>query len=148
VTRSGDSSTASSASFATNDQAGAQNCGVNNGAASSRCDYEARLATVMFAPGETTKTVSVFIVDDSLAEGPETFSVALSNPLNATLGSTTATVTISDNDIANGSNPIDMPDFFVRQHYLDFLNREARHQRSQLLGKQFRNAIATHSVWL
>jgi len=80
---------------------------------------------VTFAPGETTKTVSVFIVDDSLKEGSETFSVGLTNASNATLGTATATVTIADNDAANGSNPIDMPDFFVRQHYLDFLNREA-----------------------
>jgi hypothetical protein len=33
-------------------------------------------------------------------------------------------VTINDNDAVNGPNPIDKPEFFVRQHYLDFLNRE------------------------
>jgi hypothetical protein len=33
-------------------------------------------------------------------------------------------VTINDNDTVNGANPIDNTDFFVRQHYLDFLNRE------------------------
>src|SRR5262249_12866606 len=83
-------------------------------------------ATVQFAPGETTKTVSVFIIDDSYAEGAETFNVNLSSPVGATLGSpATATVTITDNDTANGPNPIDTPDFFVRLHYLDFLNREA-----------------------
>src|SRR4030095_4092486 len=33
--------------------------------------------------------------------------------------------TITDNDAATGANPIDNPDFFVRRHYIDFLNREA-----------------------
>jgi len=28
-------------------------------------------------------------------------------------------------DVAPGTNPIDAPDFFVRQHYIDFLGREA-----------------------
>ena len=37
---------------------------------------------------------------------------------------TTATVTITDNDAVTGFNPIDNTAFFLRQHYLDFLNRE------------------------
>ena len=37
----------------------------------------------------------------------------------------TASVTVTDNDVAPSSlNPIDLPTFFVRQHYVDFLNRE------------------------
>jgi len=35
-----------------------------------------------------------------------------------------ATVTIIDNDLGNGPNPINDPAFFVRMQYLDFLNRE------------------------
>jgi len=34
----------------------------------------------------------------------------------------TETITITDNDTAMGANPIDVPGFFVREHYLDFLN--------------------------
>src|SRR6185295_19212633 len=34
------------------------------------------------------------------------------------------TLTITENDGSNGTNPIDTPGFFVRQHYIDFLNRE------------------------
>jgi CSLREA domain-containing protein len=125
ITRFGDTSGAGSVSFATGDLAGTQNCNVAVGVASSRCDYEARLATVRFAPGETSKTITVFVVDDSYLEGPETFTVNLSNPSGVTLGATsTATVTIVDNDLATGPNPIDQTGFFVNLHYLDFLNRE------------------------
>jgi CSLREA domain-containing protein len=124
VTRSGDASGAASVSFATSDAAGAQNCNVVTGVASSRCDYETRLATIQFAAGETSKAISVFIIDDSYLEGPETFNATLSNPSGASLGSpATATVTINDNDNFNGPNPIDTAAFFVRVHYLDFLNR-------------------------
>jgi CSLREA domain-containing protein len=124
VTRSGDTSGAASVSFATSDSAGAQNCNVVTGVASSRCDYETRLATIQFAAGETSKAVSVFIIDDSYLEGPETFNATLSNPSGASLGApATAVLTINDNDNSNGPNPIDTASFFVRAHYLDFLNR-------------------------
>jgi hypothetical protein len=80
-----------------------------------------------FAAGDTSKSFDIFITDDSYAEGNETFSVALSNPVgtNFTLGGVaTVTVTITDNEAANGANPIATVPFFVRQHYIDFLGRE------------------------
>ncbi|PYS62142.1 MAG: hypothetical protein DMF74_14270 [Acidobacteria bacterium] len=125
ITRSGDTSAAASVSFATSDLAGAQSCNVVNGVASSRCDYETRLATVKFAPGETSKIVSILIQDDSYLEGPETFSVRLSNAVGGFIGAPPeATVTITDNDLANGPNVNDTSPAFVRAHYLDFLSRE------------------------
>ena len=49
----------------------------------------------------------------------------MSNPTGASLGLTSsATITIIDNDAANEANPIDDTAFFVRQHYRDFLSRE------------------------
>jgi len=58
--------------------------------------------TLTFAAGETSKTQSIAIVDDTAVEGNETFNVLLGNPTGgATLGSiTTAAVTIQDNDTA------------------------------------------------
>ncbi len=125
VTRSGDTSGAATVGFATNDAAGLQNCNVFNGIASPRCDYINTIGTLQWAAGETSKSFSVAIIDDSYAEGTETFTVSLNNPSGATLGTpSTTTVMIVDNDVVTGPNPIDRTDFFVRQQYLDFLGRE------------------------
>lgn len=56
--------------------------------------------TLTFAPGETTKTIDVTVVDDALNEVDETVIVQLSNASNATLASGTHTLTITDNDPA------------------------------------------------
>jgi Ice-binding-like/Calx-beta domain len=125
VIRSGDTTAAASARFSTSDTAGAQNCNMLTGVASSRCDYEIRIKTVRFAPGETSKIISVFIIDDSYLEGPESFSVNLTDPSGGALGpQSTSVVNITDNLTPSGINPIDTTGFFVRLHYLDFLNRE------------------------
>lgn len=127
VTRSGNTTGMASISYTTSDSAGSSNCNVMGSAASSRCDYETTLGTLNFGPGETSKTITVFLVDDSYPENSEAFSATLSNPLGsgATLGTpATATVNITDSDSATSANPSDIPSFFVRQHYLDFLNRE------------------------
>jgi hypothetical protein len=125
ITRTGDTSAASTINYATSDNAGASNCNVVNHNASSRCDYLATIGTLHFLAGETSKTISIPIVDDSYAEGNESFTFTLSSPTGGTLGSpASATVTITDNETANGANPNDLAASFVRQHYIDFLNRE------------------------
>src|SRR5207245_7917165 len=100
--------------FATIDDASLQNCNVINGIASPRCDYEYTLGTLSWAAGDSSpKTFSVAIVDDSYAEGSETFRVSLNNPSGASLGTPSiATVTIIDNDSNNGSNPVDDANFY------------------------------------
>ncbi|MDX6559596.1 MAG: hypothetical protein QOF72_2645 [Blastocatellia bacterium] len=125
VSRTGDTSGSASVAFATNDAAGLQICNVVNHLASQRCDYLNSAGALAFAAGETSKSFSVSIIDDSYSEGDETFTVSLSNVSVASLGvPSTATITIVDNDAVNGPNPIDAATFFVRLHYLDFLNRE------------------------
>lgn len=121
VTRSGDASGSASVSYNTFDELGA-------GHASQKSDYEIALGSVSFAPGETSKTFRILIVNDAFVEGDETVSLALSNPIGTAsgLGSpNVAELKITDNDVvATTTNPIDDSQFFVRQHYLDFLNRE------------------------
>ncbi len=126
LTRSGDTTSSASVNYATIDAAGLTNCNVFNGIASPRCDYENTIGTATWAAGDaTSKTFSIAIIDDAYAEGTETFTIGLSNPTGAALGSpNTATVTITDNDSSNDPNPIDSTNFFVRQQYIDFLGRE------------------------
>src|SRR6266568_5147495 len=125
LSRTGDATSSANVSLTTSDSAGTQNCNVANGKASSRCDYIATIGTVQFAAGETSKSISIPIIDDSYAEGSETFSINLTSGFGTSLGAqSTATVTIIDNDSSTGPNPSDVSSFFVRQHYLDFLNRE------------------------
>jgi hypothetical protein len=68
------------------------------------------------------------VTNDVLAEGPETLTLTLSNPTGALpppAGS--FTLTINSDDAADGPSPVADPafnaQFFVRQHYLDFLGR-------------------------
>lgn len=125
VSRSGDTSGAATVSYATSDAASANLCSAINGNASSRCDYLTTLGTLNFAGGETSKVISIPVIDDAYAEGNESFTLALSNPTGATLGATAqVTITLNDNETVNGINPIDQASFFVREHYIDFLNRE------------------------
>src|SRR5207253_8617271 len=56
-----------------------------DGTASAGSDYVAHSGQVSFAPGETSHTVSIPIIGDTTPEASETFTVTLSNPVNATL---------------------------------------------------------------
>jgi uncharacterized protein (TIGR03118 family) len=121
ITRAGDASGAATVNFNTFDTSQA-------GHASQKSDYEISLGKVSFAPGETAKTVRILIVNDLFVEGNETVNLAISNPTGTGVGlgsPSQAELTLVDNDsVAPTTNPIDDSTFFVRQHYLDFLNRE------------------------
>ena len=96
-----------------------------DGTASEKSDYTASLATLRFEPNETTKTITIFLTNDALVESSENFFVILRGPDGAPASAPSqATITINSDDIAPGPNPIDSSDFFVRQHYRDFLNRD------------------------
>jgi uncharacterized protein (TIGR03118 family) len=121
VIRTGDTSGTATVNYNTFDESQA-------GHASQKSDYEISLGKLTFNPGETSKTFRILIVNDNFVEGDETISLALSNPSGTGVGlgsPNVSEVTILDNDAsASTANPIDDASFFVRQHYLDFLNRE------------------------
>jgi glucose/arabinose dehydrogenase len=127
VTRLGNTSAAATVNYATSDSASINCNAPNTGNASSRCDYEPTTGSLNFAAGETSKTITIPLVNDSYAEGNESFVVSLTSVSGngSALGSPAkTTITITDNDAINGPNAIDNSSFFVRQHYLDFLNRQ------------------------
>ncbi|MEQ8733484.1 MAG: Calx-beta domain-containing protein [Rhodospirillaceae bacterium] len=59
--------------------------------------------TITFAKGETTKTISIGTVNDTIDEQAENFFVTLSNPVGGTIAAGTGTVSInpSDNVVPN-----------------------------------------------
>ena len=65
-------------------------------------DYTAvRNQTLTFSPnGSLTQTVTVNAIGDTQIESDETFTISLSNPVGATLGTATATGTIQNDDFA------------------------------------------------
>ena len=71
----------------------------SNGTALAGSDFAASSGTLTFSPGETAKTFSVSIIDDSADELDESLSLTLSGPTRADPGSPpTASLTILDND--------------------------------------------------
>jgi large repetitive protein len=128
VQRSGDTTRAATVDFATSDDsmAGAIDCGAVTGIASSRCDFATALGTLRFGPGDTTKTFTIIINQDSYVEGPEMVPLTLSNLTGGAVFGTpsTATLTITDDLTEPPTNAIDDTNNFVRQLYIDVLNRE------------------------
>ena len=128
VNRLGDISKAARVDYATTDPSGLKNCSDvagNQGNASSRCDYATSVGTLRFAAGEASKNISIPIVNDVYVEGPEAFTITLSNAVGAEISSpSSAVITIDDNDNGGAPNPIDDNAFFIRQLYIDFLGRE------------------------
>jgi hypothetical protein len=63
-------------------------------------DYGRASGSLTFAPGETTKTVTLLIAGDDRVEGDETFTVGLSDPTPAStpIAKPTGTITILDDD--------------------------------------------------
>ena len=75
------------------------NYSVTGGTATSGTDYSLSAGTLTFNPSETTKNISITIIDDGVVETNETIIVGLNTPSNATLGAITShTYTIMDND--------------------------------------------------
>jgi hypothetical protein len=56
-----------------------------DGTATAGSDYQAASGTLNFAPGETSKTITVLVIGDRLGESNETFFVNLSAASNATI---------------------------------------------------------------
>ncbi|TXT36917.1 MAG: Calx-beta domain-containing protein, partial [Planctomycetota bacterium] len=72
----------------------------SNDTAVATNDFAATAGTLTFAPGETSKTITVEVLGDTLDEAAETFAVNLSNSVNASLVDGQGLGTITDNDSA------------------------------------------------
>lgn len=64
-------------------------------------DFTSKLQSLTFAPGETDKTFTVSVINDSVFEAEEQFRVVLSDPINSTIATSEAIGTIQvDGDLA------------------------------------------------
>jgi hypothetical protein len=83
-----------------------------NGTATAGSDYTAGSGTLTFAPGETTKTVDVAVLGDTLSEGNETFTVNLSGASGAPVGDGQGVGTILDDE---GTPSLVVNDVYVNE---------------------------------
>jgi hypothetical protein len=120
VTRTGDASDFAYFRYATSDDT-----------ATERSDYTTTIGSFVFAKGESRTSFRVPVTDDVRPEGGESLTVSLGAhnfPAGtAALGERhIMKLGIVDDDSAIPKpNPVDATDFFVRQHYADFLSRAA-----------------------
>ncbi len=96
VSRHGGSANVATVNFAT-----------QNGTATAGQDYLSNNGILTFNPGEVLKMVTVDLQDDNVAEGDESFQIALANPQGVTLGGASfAQVRISANDFTDREGPV------------------------------------------
>jgi hypothetical protein len=69
-----------------------------NGTATAGSDYQATSGALTFAPGQTSKTITVLVNGDRLPEPNETFVVNLSSPTNAVISDGQGIGTIVDDE--------------------------------------------------
>jgi hypothetical protein len=72
----------------------------SNGTATAGSDYTAASGSLTIAAGQTTKTFTVTITDDTTDEVDETVTVSISNAVNTSNATASATLTITDDDNA------------------------------------------------
>ncbi len=90
----------------------------SNGSATAEVDFADTSGTLTFLSGETSKTVSVAVLDDTHDEDDETFTLTLSNASggNAYLKDATATGTIEDDDEPAVALTAEIRDISVTAH--------------------------------
>ncbi|MCX6857322.1 MAG: PKD domain-containing protein, partial [Verrucomicrobia bacterium] len=72
---------------------------VNGGTATGAgIDFALSSSVLTFAPGETSKNISLVVTDDLIDEPDETLVITLTPATNAHFGISTQTVTVTDND--------------------------------------------------
>jgi hypothetical protein len=71
---------------------------IAGGSANQGIDYELDPGTLTFQPGETEKSISLTVLEDSFQEPDQTLEISLQHPIGAALSSSQLTYTITDND--------------------------------------------------
>jgi uncharacterized delta-60 repeat protein len=87
-----------------------------NGTAVIGTDYNPTNYTVVFNPGDVSKTVNVPVLNNPLPQGDRTVTMLISNILNATIGSpSNAVLTIKDSTFSPGQLEFATTNFFANE---------------------------------
>ncbi|WP_431284388.1 Calx-beta domain-containing protein [Humitalea sp. 24SJ18S-53] len=71
-----------------------------DGTAVAGSDFTAQSGTLVFTAGQTSKTISIAVLGDTLVEANETFDIILRSPVGMTLADDTGRGTITNDDVA------------------------------------------------
>ncbi len=117
----GDSGTFNATFTVSLNTASGQSVGVNyataNGTATSGTDYTSASGSLVFTPGQTTKTINISINGETVPEANETFTISLSGATNATILDASGLGTINNDDIPVTLSPTSIPNGTVGVAY-------------------------------
>jgi Ca2+-binding RTX toxin-like protein len=117
VTRSGDSSGSSSASWAVTGS------GTNAASAADFFGGVLPSGTVTFAAGEVTKTITINVIGDTVIEADEAFTLTLTSPsAGTTIANGSTTGTIRNDDAVAGNTPTEGNDNLTGTAQADTIN--------------------------
>ncbi len=85
--------------------------------ATAPADYTNTTGTLTFTPGQTSRTITVPVIGETVPEANETFSVGLFGATNATINTPTSFVTITNDDVPVTVNPATLPNGTVAATY-------------------------------
>lgn len=117
----GNSGTVNAVFTVTLNAASGQTVGVNyataDGAATQPADYTSTSGTLTFTPGQTTRTITVPVIGDTVPEANESFVVNLSGATNATISDNQGQGTITNDDVPVSVSPGSLPGGTVAAAY-------------------------------
>ncbi len=109
----GNSGTTNAVFTVTLDAASGQTVTVNyataDGTATQPADYTNTSGTLTFTPGQTTRTITVPVIGETVPEANETFFVNLSGATNATISDNQGVGTITNDDVPVTVSPATLP---------------------------------------
>ena len=88
-----------------------------DGTATQPADYTSTSGSLTFTPGQTTRTLTVPVIGDTVPEANETFFVNLSGAANATISDNQGVGTITNDDVPVTVSPGTLPNGAVATAY-------------------------------
>ena len=88
-----------------------------DGTATQPADYTNTSGTLTFTPGQTTRTITVPVIGETVPEANESFFVNLSGAVNATISDNQSVGTITNDDVPVTVSPTSVPSGTVAAAY-------------------------------